>query len=332
MRIGTIGTGFIVETFIDAVKENEHCSVIACYSRTQVTANAFATKNNIKKMYTSFDLMLQDEDIDTIYVASPNSLHAAQTKEALLAGKNVICEKPFSSNSKELEEIVALAKEKRLFLFEAITTIHLPNYKWIKENLHLLGDLKMVMANFSQYSRKYDEFKSGGTPNVFTTTFSGGALMDLNIYNLHFVMGLFSEPKEVHYFANKTKGIDTSGALLLDYDDFKCSLVACKDSRSLNSLQIQGEKGYFRVINEPSKCGEVEYVTNEGIQTISLHKKENRMYYEVLEFLRIVDNKDYQKCYDLLDYSLTVMRVLDKARKSAQIEFKADCSINLKEA
>ena len=95
-------------------------------------------------------------------------------------------------------------------------------YNKIKELLPELGDIKIVVSNFSQYSSRYDAFKSGTILPAFDYTKAGGSLMDLNIYNIHFIVGLFGEPKDVHYFPNIEHNIDTSGILILEYDNFKC--------------------------------------------------------------------------------------------------------------
>lgn len=328
MKIGTIGTGFIVSNFINASRSNENCEVVACYSRKAETGEAFAAKNGIGKVYTDLNEMLNNPEIDTIYVASPNSVHFEQSKRALMAGKNVICEKPFTSTSSELKELIALAKEKHLYLFEAIIPIHLPNYKWLKTQLDRVGELKIVQCNFSQYSSKYDAFKAGKNPNVFNTQFSGGALMDINMYNIHFVMGLFGKPEEVHYFANKEEGIDTSGVVILKYPNFIATCVGCKDSKSKNMAQIQGNKGYFLVDQEPSRV--VEIVSNFGSNfsglatTYSVQENSNGMHYELKDFLEIVENNDYDACLKLLDYSLDVLEVIEACRKDAGVVFAAD--------
>src|SRR5699024_5608849 len=106
------------------------------------------------------------EEIDFVYIASPNSLHFEQAKLALEHGKNVICEKPFTSTVKEAEKLISLAKEKGLMLFEAITTIHLPNYQAIKAQLSQVGTLKVVHCNYSQYSSRYTKLIQGELPNV----------------------------------------------------------------------------------------------------------------------------------------------------------------------
>ena len=106
---------------------------------------------------------------------------------------------------------IALAKEKGLFLFEAITTAHHPHYGYIKENLPKLGRLKVVNANFCQFSSRYPALLSGKPTPVLDHAFAGGALMDINLYNIHFVVGLFGAPKSVRYFPNRHEtGVDTS--------------------------------------------------------------------------------------------------------------------------
>ena len=165
--------------------------------------------------------MLADPDIDLIYIATPNSLHYRQAKAALLAGKNVLCEKPFVPTVAEADELIRLAKERHLFLFEAITTAHHANYALVKEHLPDIGPLRIVSCTFCQYSSRYDALLSGQVPPVFDPACCGGALMDLNLYNVHFVVGLFGEPMSVSYHPNLYRnGIDTSGILLLEYPDF----------------------------------------------------------------------------------------------------------------
>ena len=132
MRVGTIGSGVIVDRMIDAMKQTKDVEVVAVYSRTKEKAEAYAKKHQIKKSYHDLEEMFQDNNIDTIYVASPNSLHFEQSKKALQAGKHVICEKPFTPTLKEAEELFHIAKEKNVYIFEAITTIHLPNYQIVK--------------------------------------------------------------------------------------------------------------------------------------------------------------------------------------------------------
>ena len=106
MRVGTIGSGVIVDRMIDAMKQTKDVEVVAVYSRTKEKAEAYAQKHQIKKSYHDLEEMFQDNNIDTIYVASPNSLHFEQSKKALQAGKHVICEKPFTPTGAQAEELL----------------------------------------------------------------------------------------------------------------------------------------------------------------------------------------------------------------------------------
>lgn len=324
MRIATIGTGMIVDWFLTAASQVEGADVVAVYSRKEETGRKLADKYKIETVYTDMENMLESSDIDCIYVASPNSLHYPYAKKALLAGKHVICEKPFTSTVKELEELTAIAKEKRLFLFEAIVTIHMPNYLSIKEEVKNLGNIRMVQCNFSQYSSRYDKFLAGETPNVFNPAFSGGALSDINIYNLHFVMNLFGKPMDVHYYPNIQRGIDTSGVLILQYDGFQAVCVGCKDTRSHNIAQIQGELGYITLNSETSRCANFSITTNTGTQLPSIQQNDIALFYELQDFVNMMKENDHEQCYELLTYSMSVMEVYEQARKQAGIVFPAD--------
>jgi len=325
MKIGTIGTGAIVDTFLSAVNDIPELECMVMYSRRKESAQHLARKYKINKIYTDLYEMLEKSNVDFIYIASPNSLHCEQAILCMKHGKNIICEKPIASNLKEMNKLIKIAKEKSLMFFEAITTIHLPNYKLIKENLNKIGRVRIVQCNFSQYSSRYDKLLARETTNVFDPEFSGGVLQDLNIYNLHFIMNLFGVPKKVNYFTNKhTNGIDTSGILFLKYPDFICECVAAKDSDSKNLIQIQGEKGYILVEDAPNSCKEFSLYKNSEKQTFNLQKNTNSLYYELLEFRDIYQKNDFDKCFDLLCYSSYVIKVLTKARKDGKIIFGAD--------
>lgn len=326
MKIATIGTSFITEWFLSAAAKIDNAEPIAVYSRNEQKGKDLASQYGIQKVYTDLDAMLKDDEIECVYVASPNSLHYQHASAALKAGKHVICEKPFTSTAKELKELSELAKSKHLFLFEAIVTIHMPNYISLKEKLPELGDIKMVQCNFSQYSSRYDKFMAGESVNVFDPKFSGGALMDINIYNLHFVMNLFGKPNDVHYYPNMTRGIDTSGVLVLNYEGFHAVCVGCKDTKSHNISQIQGEKGYITLNSETSRCANYSLTTNDGTVLPSIKQEDIALYYEIKDFMRIMEEQDYAACEALLEYSNEVMEVLEQARKKAGIRFPADAN------
>jgi scyllo-inositol 2-dehydrogenase (NADP+) len=325
MKIGTIGTGFIVDLFLSALNEIDGAECVAIYSRKEETAKPLAEKYQVGTIYTDLERLYMDPTIDFIYVASPNSLHYEHTYRALENGKHVICEKPFTSTLRETENLMELARKNGLMLFEGITTIHLPNYQLIKQHVGKLGELKLVQCNYSQYSSKYEALLRGETPNVFNPEFSGGALADINIYNLHFVLNLFGAPQTVSYTANKhPNGIDTSGVLLMKYPNFIAECVGAKDTRSKNFVLIQGENGYLHVENGANGCQNVILHLNNKEIRLNSQTTINTLYYELLVFKDIFDNKDYDRCNLLLNHSHSVMEVYEKARKTADIVFPAD--------
>lgn len=325
IRIGTIGTGSIVDTFFDAVSKTDNTEVVVIYSRNEETAQAFAARHNLTKWYTDRDAFLNDPEIDVVYVAAPNSLHYQWTLDALNAGKGVICEKPFVSTLAECETLCSLAQEKGLFLVEAITVPHLPNFKLLREHLNRIGPVRVGQLNFSQYSSKHKAFLEGKNPNVFNPAFAGGALMDINYYNLRFMLDLFGEPEDVRYFANLAhNGIDTSGVLIMTYPGFLAEAVGAKDSRSENMVQIQGEKGYIKVPKESSRCISFTVVTQNGEETFNEQTDDNVLVYEMQEFAEIYQNNDLTKRDELLEMTCRAMKWLEIARKDGGVCFEGE--------
>ena len=321
MNLCAIGTGAITKSMLAEFQRSDVLHVTAIYSRKEETGRAMAEQFGIGKVYTAMDEMLADPAIDMVYVASPNSIHYGQTKAALLAGKHVICEKPFAPTAAEADELIALAKEKHLLLFEAITTAHHPHYSFVRENLPKLGKLKMVTATFCQYSSRYPALLAGKVSPVLDHAFAGGALMDINLYNIHFVVGLFGAPKNVLYFPNRHEtGVDTSGMLVLEYDGFLCQCIGAKDCAAQNGVQLIGEDGHMVVTPSSSNCQTVE-VNLRGQDTRKLHLPENPWYHEVQDLGRIVAAMDYDYCYKALETTRNVVEVLEKARTYAGFGF-----------
>ena len=321
MNLCAIGTGAITKSMLAEFQRSDVLHVSSIYSRKEETGRAMAEEFGLEKVYTSMDEMLSDSTIDMVYVASPNSIHYGQAKAALLAGKHVICEKPFAPTVAEADELIALAKEKGLFLFEAITTAHHPHYGYIRENLPKLGKLKMVTATFCQYSSRYPALLAGKASPVLNHAFAGGALMDINLYNIDFVGGLFGAPKSVRYFPNRHEtGVDTSGMLVLEYKDFICQCIGAKDCAANNGVQIIGEAGHMVVTPSASNCQNV-VLNLRGQDSQSVNLSENPWYYEVQDIGRIVAAEDYDFCYKSLDTTHNVVDVLEKARKYADFGF-----------
>ena len=163
MKVGIAGAGMIVNDLFRFIHEVENIELeaIASTPRSLDKVKKMAEEQGIKKYYSCYDELLEDDEVEVMYIASPNHLHYEMCKKALEKGKHVICEKPFTSHVAELKELAKLAKEKQLILLEAISTQYLPNVLKIKELLNEIGQVKIVSANYSQYSSRYNAFKEG---------------------------------------------------------------------------------------------------------------------------------------------------------------------------
>lgn len=316
MKLTVVGTGKIVEEALPIITATNGIQVQALVStpRSQEKAKALADHYRIQDLYTDLEEALTNPNTDTVYVATPNHLHYEMTKAALLAGKHVICEKPFTLKEAQAQELAEIAKRKQLILLEAITNLYLENFAVLKEELANLGDIKIVDCNYSQYSSRYDAFKEGVIAPAFDPEKGGGALRDLNIYNIHLVVALFGEPTSVDYLPNMERGVDTSGILILDYTDFKVVCIAAKDCSAEVRTTIQGNRGSLIVAGESNTLPQVQ-VTENGIEPRVINKNgsEHRMAAEFRVFQAIIDERDFERAQEALDHSLKVMKVLDLA-------------------
>ncbi|MGT2737468.1 Gfo/Idh/MocA family protein [Streptococcus orisratti] len=319
MKLAILGTGKIVDEVLPVLKEINGIELSAILStpRSLEKAQKLAEIYGISQASSDYDSILANPDVDTIYVALPNHLHYDYVKKALQAGKHVICEKPFTLTLAEFEDLVAIAEQRQLFLLEAITNQYLGNFSYVKENLPKLGDIKIVECNYSQYSSRYDAFKRGEIAPAFDPEKGGGALRDLNIYNIHLVVGLFGKPEMVHYLANMERGVDTSGMLVMDYGHFKCVCIGAKDCSADIRSTIQGNKGSVTILGPTNTMPEVNLSLNgQSMQLVNQNSLNHRMHDEFVAFQNIISNREYNNQKAALEHSRAVMEVLDAAIKS----------------
>ena len=315
MNLGIVGAGMIVKDFLSFTHELPEIKLEAIVARNIENLKNLQSIYNIKEIFTDLDECLSNPSIDTIYVAVPNNLHYSVAKKALEAGKNVICEKPFTLNYSEAVDLFQIAESKNLILIEAITNQYLPNYLEIKENLSKMGNIRLVECNYSQLSSRYEAFKKGIIAPVFDKKQGGGVLGDLNIYNIHFVVGLFGAPKNSEYYPNIVREVDTSGILILEYNEFKVVCIAAKDTYNNSYANIQGDKGLIKVIGTLNEVPNYTIKNNEVEMKVNKNIHKHRMYSEFKKFIDVINNKDFDFMQKQKEHSLAVMEVFDKSRK-----------------
>lgn len=319
MKLGVAGNGVIVQevlSFIDEIgfEEIRICGRQQSLDKLQTLAN----KYNISTVYTDYDEMLKS-DVDVIYVGVLNDMHADYTRRALEASKHVICEKPIVVKLSELIELEKLAKEKGVMLFEAMSVYHMPAYKQLQQDVKIIGDLKLCNFNYSQMSRRYKTFLEGKSlPAVFDKNHAGGALRDLNVYNLAAMVGLFGRPEKVSYSPNIVKDVDTSGVLMADYGSFKCMCMAAKDCNAPGPSTIQGVDGTICIYPHVNGMTEYDVLFNDaGTDTkeVELSDGSHRLYFEFVEFKKIIEANNQAACDKLLAYSKDIAWIIDEATK-----------------
>ena len=325
MKLGIVGSGKIVQEFLPWLASCRAFEVAALCStqRSADKAAALCAQYGVPLHVTDYGQLLAA--VDVVYIALPNLLHTAYAKAALEAGRHVIVEKPLAPCASEAAALAALAHRKGCFLFEAVTTQYLENYRKLRQLLPRVGQVKLVQCNFSQYSSRYDAFCAGQTAPVFDPQQAGGALMDLAVYNVSYIVGLFGEPQQVHYAANVEKGIDTSGILTMDYRSFKAVSIAAKDCAAPPRYVIQGTRGYLLQKSTANFCGPVTLHLNDGREEhFSLNGKRPRCAAEFEIIAHAIAAGDQELCSGMLETSLAVSRVLTAARQSAGIKFPCD--------
>ena len=325
MKLGILGTGKIVREFLPWLVEHTPFAVQAICSteRSAELAQSLCSQYGVPQHTTNFLELLQW--VDVVYIAVPNLQHVRYARVALEAGKHVIVEKPLAPTAVQTEELVNLARHKKVFLFEAITTQYLENYAKIRELLPRIGTVKLVQCNFSQYSSRYDAFCAGDVQPAFDPACAGGALMDLGVYNVSYIVGLFGEPNQVKYTANMERGIDTSGVLTMEYRSFKAVSINAKDSSSPARYIIQGTKGYLLQKSTANFCGGVTFHPYKGREEhFNLSAGRPRQAAEFHAIARAIESGDQELCNRMLDTSVAVSRVLETARRDAGIRFPSE--------
>lgn len=321
IRFGIIGTNRITDEFIISAKAVEGFQLTAVYSRNEETGRAFAEKYGVDNVYTSLEEFAASDCFDAVYIASPNSFHCPQSIMMMNHGKHVLCEKPVSSDLEELKSMLEVAKSNNVIFLEAMRPVFDPGFAKIKELLPQLGTIRKVTFNFCQYSSRYDKFKEGVVLNAFNPKLSNAALMDIGVYCVHPLVKLFGMPKSIMaksvFLSN---GMEGMGTVIAEYDGMLAELQYSKITVSHVPSEIQGELGTMIIKDIPDTKLIELHLRNGQRETIIIDKHDHNMYYEVKEFIRLIESGESSEEHN--KYSLMEMEMMDEIRKCAGIRFE----------
>ncbi len=322
MKIGILGAGAIAHKMAETVGSMEGAEVCAVASRSLEKAEDFAKKYQIPKAYGNYQEMVMDSSVDLVYVATPHSHHYGHVKLCLKNHKHVLCEKAFMINSRQAEEVVRLAKEKKLLLAEAIWTRYMPSRALICEAVEsgIIGEVTSLTANLGYVIKDKER--------LIESRLGGGALLDLGVYPINFALMVFGEDyAEVSAEGILSEqGVDLQNSVTLKWNDGRMAVLhsnmqALTDRRGI----IYGDKGYL-VVENINNC--------ESINAYGLDRKLIRQYdlprqisgyeYEV-EACRKAIEKGAVECEEMpLKDSIAVMELLDRIRELLGIRYTCE--------
>ena len=304
LKLGTIGTSWITEQFIEAAVMTGKYSLEAVYSRTEEKAAHFKEKFSANKIYTDWNAFLNDSDIDVIYIASPNSLHFEQAIDVLNHQKHAIVEKPMVTSFSDWDTLIDSAKEQNKMVVEAARHLFEPNFIKATEEVQRLPEIYGASLTFSKYSSRYDNVLNGEEPAIFSPKFAGGAANDLGIYVVYAAVHWFGKPNAVHAFHQKIRtGVDGKGTAILRYDNFDVTLHYGKINTSDHHSEIYGPDYtlVFDAITGLSKATKMDTRTDE-LNDITLDKpSDNPLFWEADAFADVMNDFESAESKATLD-------------------------------
>lgn len=277
IRVATIGTSSITRRTVAVAAGVPGLRFTTAFSRDAATAAALASDLGFEHSTDDLAALLASDDIDAVYVASPNSVHAGQVRAAIEAGKHVFCEKPAVQTVAEWDAIVALAATKGVVLMENIRTQYDPVMARIEELLPTLGPIRRVYFALSQRSSRYDDVLAGRRVNIFDPAMGGGALADLGIYLVHPLARLFGTPSRTSAsFVTVPTGADGAGAALFTYPGMVAEVAWSKITAGPGGGSIEGELGTLTVDHLTELYGiEVAYLDGRHLSERPDDKPDN---------------------------------------------------------
>ncbi|CAM5387760.1 Gfo/Idh/MocA family protein [Streptomyces aurantiogriseus] len=328
VRWGILATGGIAAAFTADLIDLPEAEVVAVASRTETSANAFAERFGIPRAYGDWEALAQDEDIDVVYVATPHSAHRTATALCLKAGRNVLCEKPFTLNLREAEELVALARDNGRFLMEAMWMYCNPLIRRLKALVDdgAIGDVRTVQADFGL------EGPFPPSHRLRDPAQGGGALLDLGVYPVSFAQLLLGEPSGISaQSVLSAEGVDLQTALALSWDSgalaaLHCSLVGgtgVSASVTGSRGRIDIPSGFFhpdRLVLHRAGRDPEEFAADpaDGPRTTFRH--------EAREVMRAIRAGETESPLVPLDGTLAVMRTLDAVRERIGVRYPGEAA------
>jgi len=258
LRIATIGTSMITDDFIQVVNANDQATFVGTLSRDADRGAAFTAEHGGERNFTALDELASADDVDAVYIGSPNALHHEQALACIAGGKHVIVEKPFCATEAQALEVFRAAEAAGVVALEAMRPLHDPAFHAIEDALGEIAPIRRASLRFGKYSSRYNEILAGRATNIFDCNMASGSLMDIGVYAVEPMVEIFGMPSGLTSMTTLldpstqelTHGpIDGCGSILASYGGGRISveLAHSKITNDLLPSQIEGERGTIQI-------------------------------------------------------------------------------------
>jgi predicted dehydrogenase len=326
IKWGILGAGRIARKFAADLKLVTDAELIAIGSRTQQSADEFGKEFNIRNRHANYEALVNDPEVDVIYIATPHNLHYENTLLCLQHNKAVLCEKPFAMNARQAKAMIDMAREKKVFLMEALWTKFHPHYKKMQEMIGqgMLGEIRSVLINFG--------FKPEPPipSRLFAPALGGGTLMDIGIYNVFMAMSVLGKPDTIEAtMTPASTGVDEQCAILFKYKNgAMAQLFSTFSSNLATEADISGTLGRIRLTSrfyEPSATIEYYAKYPDSKEIIPVEKEAGFGYqYEARHVNDCLKRGLTESDVVTFADTMLLMETLDKIRSIAGIRYPAD--------
>ena len=325
-RWGVLGTGKIARRFMQAVACVPEAEVVAVGSRTQQKAEIFGAEFGIPRCYEGYETVCADPEVEIVYVATPHTLHAVNTEVALQYGKHVLCEKPFTLNARQAEPLIALARQKGLFLMEGMWTRCFPLMREVEARVQAgeLGMLRLIQADFG--------FRAPYNPDgrLFNPELGGGALLDVGIYPVALALQFLGEPIRIHTVAAiGSTGVDEQCAMLFEYAEGALAvLTAAIQTDTPKEAILCGTQGRLRIHAPWWKPSEATLTRADGSEIAIRHPYSgDGLQFEIRHVHDCLRQGLTESPWMPLDETLRLMRTLDAIRRQWGLVYPAEMEV-----
>ena len=323
IRWGILGTGWIANEFAQGLGQLPDADLVAVGSRTPVSAERFGARYQVPHRHASYQALARDAEVDVIYVATPNSLHMEHSLLCLEAGKPVVCEKPFALNASQATQIITLAREKQLFLMEAMWSRFFPLMAEVRALLAegAVGDLQILVADLCI------QFNPDPSDRRYALDLGGGALLDLGVYLISLASMIMGPPSRITAMAHLGEtGVDEQAGIILGYEGGQVSsLYTSLRVDSPVEAVLVGSKGQIRV--HPWWIRPEAFtlsVAGQEDRTFEMRYEGNGYQFEAMEVMSCLRAGRQESAIMRLDETLSILRTMDAIRAQLGLRYPTE--------